>query len=125
MIEQKVSEQPRRGFYEVEVEGRSVYVKQGYELVACEGEAHSNAFIDHCMLCVSGTWGWTVQRQSSARVLRLLEEARGELMMELAAVGLEEVSTNVHLKRRSALVGRIDRALAAKKVARVESRRRG
>lgn len=118
MIEQTVSESPKRGFYEVEVSGRSVYVKRGYELVECEGEAHSNVHIDHCMLCVNGTWGWMVQRQPAARVLRLLEEARDELMMELGAVGPEEIATNAHLERRSRLVGRIDRVLRAKKAER-------
>ena len=115
---QYVSESAKRGYYEIELDGRSVFVKRGYELVACEGEAHGNAFIDHCMLCVSGTWGWVAQRQPSSRVLRLLEEARDELMMELAMVGPEEVRTNTHLGRRSKLVDRIDRVLAAKKAER-------
>ncbi len=25
--------------------------------IPCNGEAHSNPFIDHCMVCLGGTWG--------------------------------------------------------------------
>ena len=31
-------------------------VKKGHRLVPCDGEAHSNAHIDHCMQCAP-RWG--------------------------------------------------------------------
>jgi hypothetical protein len=27
-------------------------------LVRCPGEAHTNPYIDHCMLCLRSKWGW-------------------------------------------------------------------
>jgi hypothetical protein len=35
------------------------YVRLGYVLQKCEGEAHSNAHIDNCALCMGQVWGWT------------------------------------------------------------------
>lgn len=37
--------------------GRTYYVRLGYRLEACKGEAHSNAYIDHCEVCLGGCWG--------------------------------------------------------------------
>lgn len=62
----KVRTTPTRAFHEqtlVRNPGstagtHSVYVKNGYKLVPCTGEAHSNPHIDTCMSCLSGTWGW-------------------------------------------------------------------
>jgi hypothetical protein len=52
-----VSEHAKRGFYEVQRQGRSTtYVRKGWHLVECDGEAHSNPFIDNCYICAP-LWG--------------------------------------------------------------------
>lgn len=30
----------------------------GHPTLPCPGGAHSNAHIDHCMVCLNHTWGW-------------------------------------------------------------------
>lgn len=47
-----------RTFYYYEVGGSSFAVKKGYTLVKCDGEAHSNPYIDNCMCCLNHAWGW-------------------------------------------------------------------
>lgn len=36
------------------------FVRDGYHVEPCTGEAHSNAFIDHCGCCAP-RWGWIVK----------------------------------------------------------------
>lgn len=67
----KVSETPKRG-YHLHSESKK-YVKNGYTLLKCNGEAHSNAFIDNCGSCLGSTWGWKVVHNINRRDL-------GELM---------------------------------------------
>ncbi len=31
--------------------------RAGYKLMECDGEAHSNPYIDHCLRCAP-RWGW-------------------------------------------------------------------
>lgn len=64
---QFVSDRPKRGFHQQTFQPEntvssptSTWVRDGYRLVKCHGEAHSNPFIDHCIGCMSGTWGWAV-----------------------------------------------------------------
>ena len=57
---------PKRGFEASRHCGAIIYVREGYQLVKCTGEAHSNAFIDNCPLCASGLWGWKAVRATSA-----------------------------------------------------------
>jgi len=38
------------------------YVRLGYRASQCNGEAHSNAHIDHCMVCLKDTWGVVVRK---------------------------------------------------------------
>jgi hypothetical protein len=59
----KISDKPRKGF-ELHAESKH-YVRKGYTLVKCNGEAHSNAYIDHCMVCLGDRWGWTVEKLPS------------------------------------------------------------
>lgn len=40
------------------VENTVLHVKNGYHAVPCDGVAHGNAYIDHCMDCLEHTWGW-------------------------------------------------------------------
>jgi hypothetical protein len=57
------SQHPRlkRGWH-VEQQGDHVlHVRNGYKAVVCSGEAHSNAFIDHCMECLGHTWGFVAE----------------------------------------------------------------
>ncbi len=42
---------PKRGFDLREWHGFKYYVRKGYRLVPCPGEAHRNAHIDNCMVC--------------------------------------------------------------------------
>ena len=51
-----VSRTPRKGFNKA---GR-IYVRAGFHLVQCTGEAHSNGHIDHCMRCLGVMWGYEV-----------------------------------------------------------------
>lgn len=36
--------------------------KKGHVWKACNGEAHTNPFIDHCMMCLNYTWGWRQEK---------------------------------------------------------------
>jgi hypothetical protein len=58
----KVRREPARGFYEVTRGRETVYVKRGYRLIQCTGDAHSNAHIDGCMQCLDGIWGWMLAK---------------------------------------------------------------
>ena len=54
-----VSHDPKRGFIRVERPGQcAVYVRKGFHLVPCPGDAHgpNGAYIDNCMLCAP-LWG--------------------------------------------------------------------
>jgi len=56
-----VSHDPKRGFVEQQRRNgalRNVYVRKGWHLVPCDGEAHQpgGAFIDNCMICAP-LWG--------------------------------------------------------------------
>lgn len=37
----------------------------------CNGEAHSNPFIDHCMVCLHGDWGWCNAPKKKIRQITL------------------------------------------------------
>ena len=57
----KVSAEPKRTFHKQVLNSKFkdfIYVKNGYHLVPCTGEAHGNAFIDNCSGCLGVTWGW-------------------------------------------------------------------
>jgi hypothetical protein len=56
----KLSKTPVKGFTLHAPSGQ--YVKRGYTLEACHGEAHSNPHIDHCMVCLDFVWGWTLEK---------------------------------------------------------------
>lgn len=53
-----VSIEPKRGYYEVKRDRLVAYVKRGYVLIPCKGEAHTNGHVDNCQLCLDGPWGW-------------------------------------------------------------------
>jgi hypothetical protein len=54
-----VSAEPQKGYYEVNRgEFLTVYVKRGYLLIPCKGEAHTNGHVGNCGLCLDGPWGW-------------------------------------------------------------------
>lgn len=56
-MKHNVSHGPKRGFVRVERGNRRpVYVRKGFHLVPCDGEAHTSAYIDNCMLCAP-LWG--------------------------------------------------------------------
>lgn len=67
-----VTDKPKRGFhpqvlpnqvYEDTRRDETLYVKDGYHLEPCCGEAHSKPMEhDHCMYCLSGTWGWALKQ---------------------------------------------------------------
>lgn len=38
-------------------EVQTFYVRDGHYAVECDGEAHSNAHIDNCMVCLGHAWG--------------------------------------------------------------------
>jgi len=59
----KTSGTPKRTFHLHEKSG--YYVKTGYTLIPCTGEAHKNAFIDNCGVCMSGCWGWTLVKKEA------------------------------------------------------------
>lgn len=57
----KTSATPKRGYtFHPEAE---YYVRNGFTLVPCTGEAHKNAFIDNCGVCMSGCWGWALVKK--------------------------------------------------------------
>jgi hypothetical protein len=37
---------------------KMMFVKNGYKLQPCQGEAHENPHIDYCLRCLDYTWGW-------------------------------------------------------------------
>lgn len=46
-----------------ETHGKSeLEIRNGYVAVACHGEAHSNAHIDGCSVCLQHAWGWRAVR---------------------------------------------------------------
>lgn len=47
----------KRGWH-VEENQPDLAVRNGYHAVKCTGEAHGNAYIDHCMSCLGHCWGW-------------------------------------------------------------------
>lgn len=60
-----------RGFYQTTINdcdcvmceigglhNQTVYVRKGFVIRKCKGEAHSNAHIDHCASCLSAFFGW-------------------------------------------------------------------
>lgn len=53
---EKTSGRPKRGF--VKLEGRDLYIRKGFVLVPCTGEAHgpNGAYIDNCGICAP-LWG--------------------------------------------------------------------
>jgi hypothetical protein len=36
---------------------RAKKIPKPYHLVPCVGQAHTNPFIDNCMLCLNASWG--------------------------------------------------------------------
>lgn len=59
-------EKPPRTFHLAVMEGYRYAVKNGYHLEPCNGEAHSNPYIDNCMLCLGGAWGWRIVKDTPA-----------------------------------------------------------
>lgn len=56
---------PTRGFVErTYASMRKTFVRRGYKLVECDGEAHSNGHIDHCGLCMNAEWGWKAVKET-------------------------------------------------------------
>ncbi len=53
-----------RGFRARMVGHREYYVRLGFIASKCTGEAHSNAYIDHCSVCLGDTWGVVVRKDS-------------------------------------------------------------
>lgn len=49
---------PKRGWVRVVIGSSVLDVRKGYRAVKCDGDAHSNAHIDNCMVCLNHTWGW-------------------------------------------------------------------
>lgn len=51
-----------RGWHFELIKGRGnpapLIVRDGYHAVPCSGEAHSNAFIDNCGVCLHHIWGF-------------------------------------------------------------------
>lgn len=45
-----------------EEEAAPILARLDLYLVECDGEAHSNGFIDHCGLCMGAKWGRKVNR---------------------------------------------------------------
>lgn len=50
---------PERTWYEVQRDDQLYYVRRGYVLIPCDGEAHKpgNGYVDNCSLCAPA-WGW-------------------------------------------------------------------
>ncbi len=65
--------------------------------IPCPGEAHSNAFIDHCMLC-SPRWGVLVVPADSAAVLIAEERAAKEEQERRALVNFKHRVDNARNK---------------------------
>ena len=51
-----VRTRPTHGFVE-SAEDPGTFVRRGFHLVPCDGEAHSNGYIDNCSCCMP-LWGW-------------------------------------------------------------------
>lgn len=39
------------------------YCRDGFKLIQCDGDAHSNPYIDNCMVCAP-RWGWVMVPES-------------------------------------------------------------
>ena len=46
-----------RNCHEETLEGKKLFVRNGYHAVPCTGAAHSNPYIDNCMSCLYDEWG--------------------------------------------------------------------
>ena len=62
--------QPRRTFHEEipfdpTMGEHTLHVKNGFHAERCHGEAHSNAYIDHCMTCLGHAWGYLAVKDKS------------------------------------------------------------
>jgi hypothetical protein len=59
-----VSVEPKKGYYEVNRDHLTVYVKRGYVLIPCYGAAHQpgGGHIDNCGVCLNGPWGWVAKK---------------------------------------------------------------
>ncbi len=71
------SRKPKRGFEPAQVtEG---FVRKGFRLAPCTGEAHGNPHIDNCGVCFGETWGWVtrpVLTETQLLVIHAAELAR-------------------------------------------------
>jgi hypothetical protein len=54
---------PTRTWYEVHRDHQTLYVRRGFVLIECNGEAHQpgNLDVDGCSLCAP-FWGWRAVR---------------------------------------------------------------
>ena len=50
----------------------------GVRLALCNGEAHANPMIDHCMICLPG-WGWTLDLGVDRKWAELDRQAQAEV----------------------------------------------
>lgn len=54
--------------------------RRGFVLIECEGEAHSNPYIDNCMMCAP-RWGWReVKAEAELDRLRRIELAAADYL---------------------------------------------
>lgn len=56
-----VSIEPKPGYYEVRRERLVAYVRRGWVLIRCGGDAHLNGG-QACPLCDGQPWGWRAVR---------------------------------------------------------------
>jgi len=68
----KVRHAPAKTFHPQTVDGQEVWVKDGYILVPCPGDAHRNPNIDHCPCCLNHTWGFRAIPNAAPGAPRIL-----------------------------------------------------
>lgn len=71
-----------RGWHEVTVGdqadghgGERYAVRDGFVLLPCTGDAHSNAHIDNCGVCLGHAWGWVAVHESELGFVQRMEAA--------------------------------------------------
>ena len=52
----------------------------------CTGEAHSNAFIDNCMVCLHYSWGRMLRRDGESKLLDMNATQMNKLSAEISAL---------------------------------------
>ena len=65
---------PRRCKHQKREDGKCV--RCGVKFVACTGEAHSNANIDHCMCCLPWGWGEVPEHKPNVAINEMVEALR-------------------------------------------------